>query len=113
MAFSFGTARKGMRMNRDKVEEFMHTRCKGRKNIISCASLQKSLHISEQELRKQVNRLRRDMVPIASNRYGYYYAESASDIYYTIKGLEKLRNSIDETICGLIGAMGKFERKKL
>ena len=100
-------------MNRDKVEEFMHTRCKGKENIVSSAALQKSLHMSEQELRKQVNRLRREMIPIASNRNGYYYAETAADIYYTIKGLEKLRDSIDETICGLIGAMDKFGRKSL
>ena len=100
-------------MNRDKVEEFMHTRCKGKKNIKSSAALQKSLHISEQELRKQISRLRRDKIPIASDRCGYYYAETASDIYYTIKGLEKLRDSIDETICGLVGAMDKFGRESL
>ncbi len=97
-------------MNRDKVEEFLHTRCKGKKNITSAAALQRSLHMSEQELRKQVNKLRRDMIPIASNRDGYYYAETAADIYYTIKGLEKLRDSIDKTIRGLEGAMDRFNR---
>ena len=37
--------------------------------------------MSENELRKHVNRLRRECIPIGSSSNGYYFAETAAEVY--------------------------------
>lgn len=95
-------------MNKASIEAYLRTNCKGRKRIVTAGTLCKVLNISDNELRKQINRLRRENVPIASSRDGYYYAETAADVYSTIKSLEKMRRGLDAAIDGLEAAFGGF-----
>ena len=95
-------------MNKARIEAYLRTNCKGRKRIVTAGTLCKVLNISDNELRKQINRLRRENVPIASSRDGYYYAETAADVYSTIKSLEKMRRGLDAAIDGLEAAFDGF-----
>lgn len=95
-------------MNKARIEAYLRTNCKGRKRIVTAGTLCKVLNISDNELRKQINRLRRENVPIASSRDGYYYAETAADVYSTIKSLEKMRSGLDAAIGGLEAAFDGF-----
>lgn len=95
-------------MNKDKIEAYLRTHCKGRKKTVSSSVLCKALNISDNELRKQINRMRRENVPIASSKDGYYYAETAAEVYSTIKGLEKMKKGLDAAISGLENALDSF-----
>ena len=47
---------------------------------MSARTIQTDLHMSENELRKHVNRLRRECIPIGSSSNGYYFAETAAEV---------------------------------
>ncbi len=54
-------------------------------------AIRSDLHMSENELRKHVNRLRRECIPIGSSSNGYYFAETAAEVYDTIKNLRRIQ----------------------
>lgn len=95
-------------MNKEKVYGYLSAYCIGRKHVTSSQTLEKMLNLSGNELRKQVNALRREGIPIASNSEGYFYAENAAEIYATIRSLHKMRRGLDSAIEGLEKAMEKF-----
>ena len=96
-------------MKDEALLQYLKTVCAGKKHLRSGRSLQNALHLSEKELRRRVHRLRCQGVPIAATRQGYFYAESAGDLYATIRQLEKLRNSIEDAIRGLESALEGFK----
>lgn len=63
-------------MNKDIVSAYLDANCAGKKNVIPSQRLEQELHMSGNEIRKQINALRREAVPIASNGRGYFYAEN-------------------------------------
>ena len=52
---------------------------------------------------------RSDTVPIAADQRGYYFAETAAEVYDTIRGLQKMRSGLDAAISGLERALEKFD----
>ena len=64
-------------MTNKELEDYLRTTCPGRKNSRRSAELEADLNISGNELRRRINRLRRDTVPIGSSRDGYFYAVTA------------------------------------
>ena len=56
----------------------------GNENRITSAEISQRLGISGAEVRKQVNSLRCDGNPIASDSHGYYIANESSDLDHTI-----------------------------
>ena len=95
-------------MNKEKVCSYLDTNCVGKKKVISSGQLEQKLHLSGNEIRKQINALRREAIPIASNSSGYFYAENAAEVYATIRSLQKMRFGLDAAITGLEHAMEKF-----
>ena len=95
-------------MTNETIARYLENGYKGRKNAVSSRELERTLAISGNELRKRVNRLRRDTVPIAADQRGYYYAETAAEVYDTIRTLEKMRRGLDAAISGLERALEKF-----
>ena len=95
-------------MNKEKVYGYLCAYCIGRKRVASSQTLEKTLNMSGNELRKQINALRREAIPIASNSEGYFYAENAADLYATIRSLQKMRRGLDSAIEGLEKALEKF-----
>ncbi len=82
--------------------------CKGRKNAKKASELEHSLSISANELRRRVNRLWREGVPIDSSANGYYYAVTAGEIYSTIRQLRAMANGLEAAINGLENALNTF-----
>ena len=74
-------------MLKDRLLAFLQATCSGRKNRMSGARLAKVFGISVTALRKLINQLRREHHPICSDRYGYFYAVTASEVYGTISHL--------------------------
>lgn len=95
-------------MNKEKVCGYLKINCYGRKKIISAQALEAALQMNSTELRKQIGRLRREGVPIASSSSGYFYAETAAEVYFTIRSLEKMRYGLDASIKGLEQALEIF-----
>lgn len=94
---------------RDEVLlQYLKMACAGKKHLRSGRSLQSTLHLSENELRKRIHRLRCRGAPIASTRQGYFYAATAGELYAAIRLLEKQRAGIDAAIRGMEAAMEDF-----
>ena len=66
-------------MRKNQLQEYLKKHCVGKKRVVSAGTLALALNMHEKELRKLVNRLRREGVPIASGREGYYYASNAGE----------------------------------
>ena len=75
-------------MSSEQLKNHLRRNCLGRKNAVKSPELERTLRISGNELRRQVNRLRRKKVPICSGPEGYFYAGNAGEIYATIRSLE-------------------------
>ena len=96
-------------MTKETVALYLENGFKGRRNVISSRELERVLGISRNELQRRVNRLRQDTVPIAADQRGYYYAETAAEVYDTIRSLQKMRSGLDAAISGLERALEKFD----
>ena len=92
-------------MTKETISRYLENGCKGHKNVVSSRELERALGISGNELRRKINRLRQEAVPIAADRRGYYYA---AEVYATIRNLEKMRSGLDAAISGLERALEKF-----
>ena len=95
-------------MNKEILRDHLHRRHLGRSRSVSSRELERTLHTTGKDLREQVNRLRREGVPIASDRNGYFYAATAGEVYETIRGLEKLRDGLNAAIHGLESSLHDF-----
>ena len=95
-------------MKDEALLQYLKTVCAGKKHLRSGRNLQSALHLSEKELRRRIHRLRCRGAPIAATRQGYFYAETAGELYATIRQMEKLRIGIDAAIRGLEDALEDF-----
>ena len=69
-------------MRKEQLCVYLYKNCRGKKRCVSARTIQADLHMSENELRKHVNRLRRECIPIGSSSNGYYFAETAAEHIY-------------------------------
>lgn len=95
-------------MNSSELHTYLKEYCKGKEHVVSGRSLSGRMHLSENELRRKINQLRRAGIPIASSRNGYYYAQTAGDVYATIRSLRKLEAGLDAAIAGLERSLEQF-----
>ena len=77
---------------------------RGRRPLFFCALFRENTS----ELQKQVNRLRRRGIPIASDRSGYFYAQTAGEAYATIRQLRKMANGLEAAIQGMEQSLDDF-----
>lgn len=92
----------------EKVAAYLKCNCYGRRNARRSSELETTLHMSGNDLRNVVNRLRRKTIPIASGRCGYFYAETAGEVYLTIQQLQTMDKGLLAAIYGLILSMDHF-----
>lgn len=95
-------------MREQQVLAYLEAVCKGRKNIQKSRQIETALHISGNELRKQVHRLRKKGHPIASSQDGYFYAVTAREVYSTIGQLRAMEYGLKLAIEGLEQALDSF-----
>lgn len=95
-------------MKKDDLRRYLTLNCQGKARAISSSRLQGIIPISENDLRKAVNRMRREGIPIASDQTGYYFAQTAGEVYSTIRALKKMRSGLDAAITGLEQSLNSF-----
>ena len=95
---------------KDKLKAYLIANCKGRENAMRGKELKIALNLSGTDLQKLVNRLRRDGVPIASSRDGYFYAQNAAEVYSTIRQLNNMIRGLEAAVRGLEAALEKFQK---
>ena len=96
-------------MNREnKLLTYLKGACPGRAYRASSMELEQTLGVSGTDLRKIVNRLRRKGIPIASDRSGYFYAQTAGEGYATIRQLQKMASGLEAAIRGLEQSLDSF-----
>ncbi len=96
-------------MQKEQLLAYLKGACTGRRYTVKSAELEQVLHLSGTDLRKLVNRLRRDGVPIGSSRNGYFYARTAGEVYATIRQLQTMVRGLEAAIRGLEVALEQFE----
>lgn len=63
-------------MKKDHLKNYLKAVCVGRTHRMTSQELERELGLSGTQLRELVNQLRKDHVPIASDRYGYFYSDA-------------------------------------
>lgn len=100
-------------MREEKLMIYLKEVCPGRKNAKKSILIEQALHISGNDLRMLVNRLRRKGVPIASGQHGYFYAATAAEVYTTIRQLKGMVSGLDAAIRGLEDSLDAFSGESL
>ena len=95
-------------MREQQVLAYLKAVCKGRKNVQKSRQIETALHISGNELRKQVHRLRKKGYPIASSQDGYFYAVTAREVYSTIGQLRAMEYGLRLAREGLERSLDDF-----
>ena len=95
-------------MASEQLKEYLKGNCLGRGQAMKAAELEQTLQISENELRRQVNRLRRKNIPICSGSEGYFYAAHAGEVVDTILNLEDMLKGLQDSMSGLRGSLERF-----
>ena len=95
-------------MSSEQLKNHLKRNCLGRKNAVKSPELERALRISGNELRRQVNRLRRKKVPICSGPEGYFYAAHAGEVVDTILNLEDMLKGLQDSMSGLRGSLERF-----
>ncbi len=95
-------------MSDKELEQFFRNTCLGQRNAIAAKNLETKLCMRAGDLRRRINRLRRNAVPIASGSSGYYYARTAHEVYGTIRQLRQMQIGLQQAISGLEEAMRRF-----
>ena len=88
-------------MRKDYLKNYLKAACKGRAHRKISQELEHTLGLIGTQLRELVNRLRKERIPIASDRYGYFYASTAGEVYETIRFLQRIDAGLQATIRGL------------
>ena len=92
----------------EQLKEYLKGNCLGRGQAMKAAELEQALQIGENELRRQVNRLRRKNIPICSGSEGYFYAAHAGKVVDTILNLEDMLKGLQDAMSGLRGSLERF-----
>lgn len=98
-------------MGKQNISQGLHTYLmknhKGRNHAVSSKTLEAVFHIKGAAVRKTVNSLRSDGIPICSDENGYYYAASQSEINATVAQLDSRIEKIFTARNGLAKKLDK------
>ena len=79
----------------EALAEYLALHHKGEANAVTSRELECSFQMRGSELRREINALRGDGIPICSFEGGYYYAATAEELERTIRQLNQ-----EDRICG-------------
>ena len=88
-------------MQKEQLAEHLRRYHRGAENAVISRELECTFHVSGKELRDQVNALRREGVPIASDQNGYFYAKTEAEVRLTIRHMRNRISGISAAITGL------------
>lgn len=91
------------------LAEYLDQYHKGEANAVTSRELEYAFGMRGSELRRAVNALRVERIPICSFEGGYYYAATSEEIRRTALQLQSRVNKIAAAACGMIGALPDYE----
>lgn len=91
------------------IESYLKRNCVGTANSIYSGELESMTGLRGPELRRCINGLRENGVPICSGPTGYYYAATREDVLATISNLRGRVHSIVRAADGLEAALADYE----
>ena len=92
----------------DLIAEHLEKYHCGECRAVSSRELERVFDIRGPDLRRVMNRLRGEGIPICSFDYGYYYAETEQELQRTIRQLRSRIRKIAHAERGLTKALRKF-----
>ena len=92
-------------MFEDLLSDYLYHYHSGERNIISSRELEATFRIRGSELRRMINHLRADGIPICSTDKGYFYAETNEELERTIRQLQSRIKKIARAEHGLVKAL--------
>ena len=95
-------------MASEQLKNYLKNNCHGRKRAVTYQELAQTFHISEKELQRQVNRLRKNQVPICGGQDGMFYARNAGELYATLQNLKVMAAGLEEVVASLELALENF-----
>ena len=95
-------------MKEKMLLEYLKQNCTGRENTRKSIVIERALNIRRKELQKLVNRMRQEGIPIGSSKDGYFYAETAGEVYSTIRQLRDMQYGLEKAIKGLERGLDSF-----
>ena len=90
------------------IAEYLKTACTGEQAAVTSRTLEALFHIRGPDLRRAVNRLRGEGVPICSFDSGYYYAETEDELQRTVRQLRSRIRKIARAERGLTKALSEL-----
>ena len=100
-------------MQRELLAEHLRQYHMGAQNAAICQELERAFSLTGKQIREQINRLRRDGVPIASNGGGYFYAATEQEVRATIGHLTRRISGIAAAIHGLNRSLEQFDTAQI
>ena len=97
-------------MRSEQLLEYLKTNCWGRSRAMPGSMLERQFHISEKELQRRINRLRRQKHPIACLGSGYFYARTAGELLGAIRSLQTKVEGYERVIDALMDCMEQYEK---
>ena len=86
--------------------------CLGLSLAVSGRELEQALKIRDSDLRKMVNRMRKNGELIGSCQEGYFYIETFGEAQITLRHLEQMIRGLEATKQGLLRGMNDLPLKK-
>jgi biotin operon repressor len=96
-------------MLKDRLAGHLEIFHAGERYAASSRELEIALGVTGATLRKLINALRREGVPIASGENGYYYAETELEVRRTIAHMKHRISGISAAIRGLEKSLERFD----
>lgn len=87
---------------RSEIGLYLKEHHTGSSKSIHSRELQRMFQIDGRNLRRKINRLRQEGVPICSDNTGYFYAETEKEVRDTVFRLNELSTKICKAKDGLI-----------
>ena len=96
-------------MQKDRLIGYLEIFHSGEQYAATSRELESAFDVKGAALRKQINALRREGVPIASGDNGYYSAETEQEIRRTIAHMKHRISGISTAIRGLEKSLEHFD----
>lgn len=90
--------------NRTAICMYLQQHHTGEDKAVCSQELQRLFSLDGRSLRRRINRLRQDGIPICSGPAGYYYAASQQEINRTVCRLNRFVTTVSNARTGLLFA---------
>ena len=99
--------------NKKEIHDHLKEDHVGRENAVSSRELEQRFSMNGRAIRRVIHSLRQDGCPICSEKRGYYYASSQSEINGTVSRLTDFMNGVSDASTALLNSKIPSEQMKV